>query len=160
AVDNVAALHDLFGMKTASGNTDTLGAGQLLVDQKEADSLGLKVGQQLAVQLPRGQLRTFTLTGVYAKNDVFNGWLGSAAVVGDFTKDQASQGFIKLAPGTSVNSVKSQVDALLADSPEVNVTDRSEFVKQQTDQFNGILMMIQILLALAILIAVLGIINT
>ncbi len=52
------------------------------------------------------------------------------------------------------------MDRLLADSPEVNVADRSEFVKQSTDQFNGILTMIQILLALAILIAVLGFINT
>src|SRR5207302_959385 len=40
------------------------------------------------------------------------------------------------------------------------VTDRSEFVKQQTTQFDTILTMIQILLALAILIAVLGIVNT
>jgi putative ABC transport system permease protein len=160
AVDNVAALHDLFGVNSSAGRTDTLGAGQLLVDQKQADSLGLKVGQQLPVQLARGQLRNFTLTGIYAKNDLFDGWIGSAADAGDFTSDQAVQGFIKLAPGTSVNSVKSQVDTLLADSPEVNVTDRSEFVKQQADQLNGILMMIQILLALAILIAVLGIINT
>src|SRR6201999_2319927 len=57
-------------------------------------------------------------------------------------------------------SVRADVDRLLADSPEVNVSDRSEFVKQQTSQFDSILVMIEILLALAILIAVLGIVNT
>jgi putative ABC transport system permease protein len=160
AVDNVTALRDMFGMKTVSGTADTLGAGQLILDEKRAESLKLKVGDQLPVQLARGQLRNFTLVGIYARNDVFGGWIGSATDAADFTSAQAQQGFIKLTPGTSVDSVKSQVDTLLADSPEVNVTDRSEFVKQQTDQFNSILTMVQILLALAILIAVLGIINT
>jgi putative ABC transport system permease protein len=160
AVDNVSALHDMFGLKTASGTTDTLSAGQLIVDQRQADSLKLKVGDQIPIQLARGQQRNFTLTGIYAKNDVLNGWIASVADASDFTSAQAQQGFVKLSPGASVDSVKSQVDSLLADSPEVNVTDRSEFVKQQTGQLNGIVTMIQILLALAILIAVLGIINT
>jgi putative ABC transport system permease protein len=160
AVDNVSALQDMFGLKPSSGSIDALSGGQLLLDQKQADSLKLKVGDQVPVQLARGQLRNFTLTGIYAKNDVLSGWIGSVADASDFSSAQAQQGFIKLSPGTSVDSVKSQVDALLADSPEVNVTDRSEFVKQQADQLNGIVTMIQILLALAILIAVLGIINT
>jgi putative ABC transport system permease protein len=160
AVDNVSALQDMFGLKPSSGSIDALSGGQLLLDQKQADSLKLKVGDQVPVQLARGQLRSFTLTGIYAKNDVLSGWIGSVAEASDFSSAQAQQGFIKLSPGTSVDSVKSQVDALLADSPEVNVTDRSEFVKQQADQLSGIVTMIQILLALAILIAVLGIINT
>ena len=67
---------------------------------------------------------------------------------------------IKLAPGASVAGVKAKVNALLADSPEVNVADRTEYVDQQASQLNTVLTMIQILLALAILIAVLGIINT
>jgi len=160
AVDNVAALKDMFGLKANSGTIDSLSAGQLLLDQKQADSLKVKVGDEVPVQLARGSLRDFTVTGIYAKNDVLSGWIGSSADASDFTSSQAQQGFIKLAPGTSVDSVKTQVDRLLADSPEVNVADRSEFVKQSTDQFKGILTMIQVLLALAILIAVLGIINT
>jgi putative ABC transport system permease protein len=53
-----------------------------------------------------------------------------------------------------------QVETLLADSPEVSVADRAAFIDQQTGQFDQLLTMIQILLALAILIAVLGIVNT
>jgi putative ABC transport system permease protein len=118
------------------------------------------VGDQIPVQLTRGQERTFTVTGIYAKNDILNGWIASSAETTHFTTTQATQGFVKLSPGASVDSVKSEVDTLLANSPAVNVADRSEFVKQQTDQLNFLLTMIQILLALAILIAVLGIINT
>jgi len=53
-----------------------------------------------------------------------------------------------------------QVETLLADSPEVSVADRASFIDQQTGQFDQLLTMIQVLLALAILIAVLGIVNT
>jgi putative ABC transport system permease protein len=42
----------------------------------------------------------------------------------------------------------------------VSVNDQSAFVEQQTAQLDTVLTLIQILLALAILIAVLGIINT
>jgi putative ABC transport system permease protein len=52
------------------------------------------------------------------------------------------------------------VDGLLRDSPEVSVGNRSEFVAQQSSEADQVLVMIQILLALAILIAVLGIVNT
>jgi len=52
------------------------------------------------------------------------------------------------------------VDGLLKDSPEVTVGNRSEYLAQQSAGADQVLLMAQILLALAILIAVLGVINT
>jgi len=52
------------------------------------------------------------------------------------------------------------VAGLLADSPEVGVADQSAFIEEQTSELDGVFTMIQVLLGLAILIAVLGIINT
>lgn len=160
AVDDVAALGDMVGFKATAGTITSIGAGQLIVDQPEADAHHLKVGDQVSVQLARGPQRTFTLTGIYAKNNVTSGWIGSIANVADFSTGQASQGLVKLAPGTSVGPVKAKINTLLADNPLVSVADRSDYVKQQTDQLNFVMTMIEILLALAILIAVLGIINT
>jgi putative ABC transport system permease protein len=59
-----------------------------------------------------------------------------------------------------VAQVLPQVKALVADSPEVSATDRSAFIRQQAAQFDTVITMVQILLALAILIAVLGVVNT
>jgi putative ABC transport system permease protein len=160
AVDNPPALHDIFGLTAASGTIDRIEPGQLLLDEKSAQDRGLHVGSQVKIQMQRGALRTFTLTGIYAKNDLANGWLLSSADATGFRSAQPSDAFIRLAPGASVATVKSQVETLLADNPQVSVTDRSQFVKQQTSGFDTILTMIQILLALAILIAVLGIVNT
>jgi putative ABC transport system permease protein len=69
-------------------------------------------------------------------------------------------GFVRLTDGTPVDRVLPQVKALVADSPEVSATDRSAFVAQQAGDFDMIITMVQILLALAILIAVLGVVNT
>jgi len=63
-------------------------------------------------------------------------------------------------PGASVSAIKSKVDGLLANSPEVTVGDRSDYLNQQSAAADQVLLMVQILLALAILIAVLGVINT
>jgi putative ABC transport system permease protein len=160
AVENPRALSDMFGLTAKSGTINTLGSGQLIIDEQKAQALGVHVGSQVPVQLSRGGPRTFTVTGIYAKNDVMGGWLMSAADATGFRVNQPSQGFVKLAPGASVAGVRAHLNDLLKDSPEVTVSDRSEFVRQQTSQFNTVLTMIQVLLALAILIAVLGIVNT
>ena len=160
AVDNPSGLSDVFGLTATAGTIDRLDRGQLLLDEKTAKDGNLRVGSRIPAQLPRGDQRDFTLTGIYADNNLIHGWLTSTADAADFRTQQPSQGFVRLVPGASVTAVKAQIDKLLQDSPEVSVVDRSAFVKQQTAQFDTILAMIQILLALAILIAVLGIVNT
>jgi putative ABC transport system permease protein len=160
AVRDLPALTTMFPLKATEGSLGQLSAGQLVVDSENAKSFGLHAGSSVTVQLQRGAPTTMTVAGIYAKNDVFNGWLLPESAARDFHSAQPSWGFLRVAPGTSIPAVKQQVDALLADSPEVSVTDRSGFIDQQARQFDTVLTMIQILLALAILIAVLGVINT
>jgi hypothetical protein len=59
-----------------------------------------------------------------------------------------------------VDHVRKQVDKLLIDSLEVSVGDRSAYIAQQAAVLDEMVVTIQILLALAVLVAVLGIINT
>ena len=48
--------------------------------------------------------------------------------------------------------MQAQIARLVADSPEVSVQDRSEYVKQTTSIFDTILKWIQVLLALAMVV--------
>ncbi|MCM0674282.1 FtsX-like permease family protein [Micromonospora phytophila] len=155
-----AALRQIFGAEATAGDIDRLGPDQMLVSSDTAKSRNLSVGSTLSVQPSRGEARTYTVTGIYASSQLTNPVVLPAAAAKDFTVPQPIQGFIQLAPGTRVADVQPQVETLLADSPEVSVADRAAFIKQQTSQLDGLLRMIQILLALAIVIAVLGIINT
>src|SRR4051812_38620318 len=60
----------------------------------------------------------------------------------------------------TVAQVLAQVKRLVAHTPEVSAADRTTFIAQQTKDFDTLITMVQVLLALAILIAVLGVVNT
>ncbi|ASW55048.1 ABC transporter permease [Plantactinospora sp. KBS50] len=160
ASSNVAALTRIFQATATAGTIDRLADNEVLVSSDVAAGRNLGVGSTITVQLARGEPRTYTVSGIYSSSQLTNPMLLPVAATSDFTVPKPSQGFIQLAEGTPVGQVQPQVEALLADSPEVSVADRDAFISQQTEQLDSILTMIQILLALAILIAVLGIVNT
>jgi len=160
AVIDLGALTRITSLKPTQGVMSTLGPDGAVLDADTAREAGVSLGQQVTMQFSRGGPHQLTITGIYAANDAIAGWMVSSALATDFAIPQPVQGFIKVRDGTPVADVRTQVAAFLADSPEVSVGDRSEFLAQQTGQLDSVLDMIQILLALAILIAVLGIVNT
>ncbi|MFY1661705.1 ABC transporter permease [Micromonospora sp. WMMD1274] len=160
ASSNVAALQQIFGAKATAGDISRLAPDQMLVSSDTAEARNLAVGSTVPVQLSRGEARTYTVSGIYESSQLTNPVTLPPQATADFAIPQPIQGFLQLAPGTSVGAVQPQVERLLADSPEVSVADRAAFIEQQTGQLDSLLQMIQILLALAIVIAVLGIINT
>ncbi|MFG2052663.1 ABC transporter permease [Micromonospora sp. NPDC048930] len=160
ASSNVAALQQIFGAKATAGDISRLGPDQMLVSSDTAKARGLSVGSTVAVQLSRGEARSYTVSGIYESSQLTNPVTLPPQATRDFAIPQPIQGFVQLAPGARVADVQPQVERLLADSPEVSVADRDAFIKQQAGQLDGLLTMIQILLALAIVIAVLGIVNT
>jgi putative ABC transport system permease protein len=160
AVSDLPALVNMFPLHATEGSLGALGPGQLVVDADKAKERSLHAGSTVTVQFSKGGPQTMTVVGIYARNDVFNGWLLTSDAVANFRVPQPAFGFVRLSDPAALATVKAGVAQLLADSPEVNVTDRSGYIDQQAGQLNSILNMIQILLALAILIAVLGIVNT
>jgi putative ABC transport system permease protein len=160
AVSDSVAMREMFGMTAKDGTLDHLGAGQLIVDEQTAQARQLRVGDTLPVQLTKGEARTFTVVGIYTRTPGVSGWITGPAEAANFRTADPSRGFIKTAEGASVADVQARVADLLAASPEATVSDRSGFVRQQTRSFDTVLAMVQILIALSIVIAVLGIVNT
>ncbi len=160
ANSDVAALGSIFGAKATAGDISRLGPDQMLVSSDVAESRNLAVGSTVPVQLARGEPRTYTVSGIYESAEFLDPITLPVEATREFTVPQPIMGFIQLAEGTRAADVQPQVEALLADSPEVSVADQESFIDQQTGQLDGLLTMIQILLALAIVIAVLGIVNT
>ncbi|MEU2615575.1 FtsX-like permease family protein [Micromonospora sp. NPDC007271] len=160
ASSNVAALERMFEAKATAGDISRLGPDQMLFSSDAAKSRGVSVGSTVTVQLSRGDARTYTVSGIYESSPLISPMLLPPQAARDFAIPQPIQGFVQLAPGARVADVQPQLERLLADSPEVSVADRDAFIKQQAGSLDALLKMIQILLALAIVIAVLGIVNT
>ncbi|HLT10000.1 MAG TPA: FtsX-like permease family protein [Micromonosporaceae bacterium] len=160
AYSDVAALTPMFGLTATDGAIDRLSPEEVLVDATTATERGLAVGSPVTVQPPRGEPLTLTVAGIYGGSDLLAGVIVPVDHVDQFYVSQPSAGYIQLAPGASVDAVRSEVDRLLADSPEVSVVDRTQYLNDQLAAADQLLLIVQILLALAILIAVLGVVNT
>jgi putative ABC transport system permease protein len=160
AANSLADVREVLGIRAASGSLADVRAGELVIDSDSARSRGLAVGDTTQVQLPRGDAATYTVVGIYERTDTTNGILLPVSAAADFAVPAPSTALLQLDKGANVAAVRAEVDRLVADSPEVTVADRSEYVQQTTATFDQILVFIQILLALAIVIAVLGIVNT
>ncbi|MER7283635.1 FtsX-like permease family protein [Dactylosporangium sp. NPDC000244] len=159
-VTDVPALRDMLSLTAAAGTIGPLTDDQILVDQRAITATGPHVGDRVTVRLPRGEPRQFTLAGVYTDTDLINGWLLPASAAIGFKQALPSRAFVRLAPGADAGTARGQLTALLADSPEVGVNDRSEYTTQENAKADRILRIVQILLSLAVVIAVLGIANT
>ncbi|WP_305789022.1 ABC transporter permease [Symbioplanes lichenis] len=155
ATDDLAQLGTTFGQSVAP-----LGASQIAVSRDTATEKGWQTGTTVTVQTARGTPRDYTVATVFPEDSLPGTIILPASAVAGFGIPQPVAGFVKLDDGIPVDSVLPAVKALLADSPEVAASDAATFIDQQASIFDTLITMIQILLALAILIAVLGVINT
>ncbi|MFD1076669.1 ABC transporter permease, partial [Longispora fulva] len=153
---------DVLKIKTTAGTVGTLAPGEVLTSAKHAKDDNLSIGSTVKLQGVKGDPVSYKVAGIYADNDLLRNftYLLPTGAVDNFRIPNPVQAYVKLDDGAKVATVKAEVDKVLADSPEVTVTDRSSFVEQQTKGLDSLIVIIQILLSLAIIIAVLGVINT
>jgi putative ABC transport system permease protein len=160
AVSDAAAAVSMFSLTPQAGRIDSVNDGQVIVDAQTAADDNLHLGDPVTVQLVKGDPLRLTLSGIYAKSDVVDGYLIPPSATANFHTNAPDLDFIRVRDGVSVDTVKSQIDAILANTPQATVVDRQEYLDANFAQVNQVLQMIQILLALAMIIAVLGVVNT
>ncbi len=160
AVNDLPATAQMFNLKVSGGSLGQLQAGQLVVDEDTAKDKKLSAGGTVQIQTSRGEPVTYTVAGVFKKSTLLNGFVLPQEATKNFQATNPAIAYIKLASGAKVSEVQASIDKILADSPDVSAADVSSYVEQQTKGLDGLLTMVQILLGLAMIIAVLGVINT
>lgn len=157
----VVRVTDVGGTFTALGN------GQIAASKKLADDKGLTLGQSVTATFLQGGTTTLTLSSIYDTDLPLSGagWIVSvdqfnATVPPDF--QTYSQVYVLLKDGSSagIAEARSGLDAVVAKYPGAKLQDLSEFKKVQTDQANQFLVIVYVLLALALVIAIVGVVNT
>ena len=158
---DLPALAAVFSLHASAGALPALRPGQVAVDADFADTRGLRIGDPLRLTTQRGTPGTFTVVSVFARSDLLSGIvLAPADAVARFRSPQPSQGLVMLAAGADPHRVAAELSALVAADPEITVSDRSDYLRQQTGQVDTVLAVLFGLLGLTLLIAVLGIVNT
>lgn len=135
----------------------------VLVNQDAATSAKLVVGSKLPIVLPTREKLTLTVSGIYSSpkgislgNYIVNEATGKTMGATDGPFAIA----VEKSPDASAGDVRKALDDATASLPTVVVMDNNDMANQATSQVDGLLRMIYALLGLAIVIAVLGIINT
>lgn len=149
----------IFNLETVSGRIGELHAGEILIPDGAAKNDHLKVGDTVPMRTARGGTTSATVVGVFKATPVLGNTLISEADAAGFRSSLAQAAFVKTAPDR-VAPVKAALAALVKDNPEVSVNDQSDLVAQTNSAIDIVLAIINVLLGLAILVAVLGVINT
>jgi putative ABC transport system permease protein len=139
--------------------------GHAMIGSNYADAHGLHLGSPVTVLFQTGRAGTLTVGGIDV-TDTNPGGLGDEPVVASSTLRQYVPGalddivFVNVAPGADKAQVKSALTTALAKDPQVQVRDQTDYKKLIRGQIDLLLNLIYGLLALAIIIAILGVVNT
>jgi putative ABC transport system permease protein len=152
---------ELFGGEVADGSLDGLGEGETAVNESAAEQLGVGIGDTVSATFSRGtEAHEFTVVAILADNEDTDGWYVDPSYAGEFYTPKPTTALVDVADGADVDAVTAEVEDILADEPAVSVQNHEEYLAQVTVFFDYAIIAIQLLLALAMIVAVIGVINT
>jgi len=161
-----ATFAEVLSVDVVDGDLADLGGG-VAVASGVATDLGLGVGDDLAVQWrPEADPEPVRIVALYEQSGLpFGGGVGQLIVpeerlLAALPEVGPSAVLIAVADGADVAEVRDGVETALAGYPGAVVVDSQEVLDEVTATINQILVLIGALLALSVLIALFGILNT
>ncbi|MFD0036704.1 ABC transporter permease [Streptomyces anulatus] len=155
-------VEQVFSLKTVSGSLGSLKDGQVAVGSKTAKTHGWKTGDTIPVTFEDDKKGKVTVGALYEENEFLSPFVIPKALADEHstsTRPQIREIWIKADGGATDANEKSIVDAL-GDNPAMSVMDRQDIRDSFGGFINTALNIMYGLLAMALLIAVLGVVNT
>ena len=151
-------LSDTVILNMTEGSSSTLADGQLLIDTTTANSKHLAVGDVVPVKFAKTGNTTMRIGGVFKANSLIGKYLvGDGFFLTHFANALPIAVLLKTNGSAGVGR---SVSHALASYPNLKIQTRAQFEKSQQAQVNQLLGLVYALLALAVLIALIGIVNT
>ncbi|MGW5116686.1 ABC transporter permease [Streptomyces noursei] len=143
-----------------AGSLGTLHGDRAVVDDHLAKEKGWHPGSRVPVTFEDGKQGTLTIGGVYQGNQVIRGLLLDNGTLAPHQKHATDmQVMVKTAHGATPEAKDSLVKAL-GKNPAITIADKKDVSNAIAQTFTLLLNMVYGLLAMAVIVAVLGVINT
>ncbi|WP_291084317.1 ABC transporter permease [Dietzia sp. UBA5065] len=155
-------VEDLLRATVVDGSLEP-GADSLVVSQEVARDKGWTMGARVPLVGPDGSESTLRVTGVYKDAQILGQFYTGMDVYDRLVPESLRSTAIVLAraaPGTSPDQVLANVTGELAETPIATVQSKQQYIDAQSGGIDQLLTIIYALLGLALVIAVLGIVNT
>ncbi|MFE6845809.1 ABC transporter permease [Streptomyces sp. NPDC057686] len=158
---NPAAIGKLLNIETVSGSVDSLAKGEVLVAESTAKKQNLSVGSALQVQYDDGQKATLKVGGVYKDLEgLLSPYVLDNKILGGHSEDQyIPEVYVNTAGGASKANQQAVVDAL-GKNPAMTVATQQDMRNEMGGMINTMLNIMYGLLGMALIISVLGVVNT
>ncbi|MFB7655861.1 MULTISPECIES: ABC transporter permease [unclassified Streptomyces] len=154
-----STIGELTDLKVEQG-TFEVGGDKVAVDADTAKDHGWKAGSTFTAAYEDGAKQKLTVAGVYEGNDMIRGIMVDLANVSPHQSDPVDmQVMVKMSDGTSAAS-KDSLEQALDTNPAIKIQDKKDISNEIAKMFTLMLNMLYGLLAMAVIVAVLGVINT
>jgi putative ABC transport system permease protein len=156
-------LEDVIDLGVAEGSLD-LGPGRMLMDATEAERLGIEVGDEVTLTFPETGDTVLTVTAMLDTG--LSSLVGSPYVVSlqDFSANVTSpldaSILVTAAEGADLGATQELLTQTLVDYPNVRISDPDELTAAAQGSMDQVFGLVTALLLLAVVVAVLGIVNT
>ncbi|MEV6184141.1 ABC transporter permease, partial [Streptomyces sp. NPDC052015] len=156
---NGRSINDLTDLTVQDG-AFKVGGTQVVVDDETAASHHWTAGSRFTASFEDGKKQRLTVTGVYQSTEMMRGiMLDNATLTPHLTDPSDMQVMVKTSAGAS-GPVKDRLEKALGDNPAIKVQDKKDISNDIAQMFTLMLNMLYGLLAMAVIVAVLGVINT
>ncbi|MWA00474.1 FtsX-like permease family protein [Actinomadura sp. LD22] len=145
-------------LKIVSGGT-AIGAAGLMVNESTAKDNGWHVGSTVPALFPDGKTEQLKVTGIFAKSDLIGSRLVSQQVYLRHTVRPSVDAVLVNAAKTDA-ATKTSIESALKAYPNLKVSDQSSLKKDARKQVDGFVTFLSILLAMSVIIAAVGVVNT
>jgi putative ABC transport system permease protein len=146
----------------SDGALDALADGGVLVSETRANQHHWRVGDTLEMRFARTGVQHIRIDGTYADDALEDqGFLLSLRdFEANYTVQRDVRVLVKAAPGVTPAHARAVIEEVTAAFPNARVDDRAGYVAEIKGALDIVLALVAILLGLAVIIAVLGIVNT
>ncbi|MDT9700752.1 ABC transporter permease [Streptomyces sp. P17] len=160
-------LDEVANITYAQGDTAAaLADGRMAMDRDFAQDHGVRVGSTIPIEFQGGRTAELTVAALTDQDSADGFGTQGGMYVGLGTLERYAPGgqesavYVNAASGTSADDLRANLEKTLDPYPQVQVRDLADYKQLVRDQIAVLLYLVYALLGLAIVIAVLGVVNT
>jgi putative ABC transport system permease protein len=153
------ALTELLDLDFIEGGAAELTDGRVIISDQWSDDEGIGLGDEVRLDTPNGTT-SYTVTAVFAENPMLAADLVTTPATYLDAGFPDSDNFLIVDVARQSAEIEDELARVVGDNPLVTVKDQQALADEQRGPIDRLVLMIFALLALALVIAALGIVNT
>jgi putative ABC transport system permease protein len=159
AVD-ASVIEGVVDLGVTDGSFADLGSGEVAIADVLADERGWTVGDSVVVRFPESGEQAVSVGATFDRGEVLGPVIfDTEAWAANVATDLDNQVLVNLVDGTDPDAAITAIEGEVDGYPTARVLDATAFKDLVSEQVNGLLVLVFVLLSMAFLIALLGIAN-